>query len=93
MDPQEALSVGLRAVNMLRAFNIRHGISPELDAPSPRYGSTPIDGPATGVSIQPLWEEMLARYYALLGWDERGVPERGTLEALGLGHVADDLGV
>jgi aldehyde:ferredoxin oxidoreductase len=93
MDPQEALNVGLRAVNMLRVFNIRHDINPELDAPSPRYGSTPLDGPATGVSIQPLWEEMLATYYRLLGWDERGVPERETLEALGIGHVADDLGV
>ena len=93
MDPQEALDVGRRAVNLLRAFNIRHGISPELDAPSPRYGSTPIDGPATGVSIQPLWEEMIANYYQLLGWNENGVPKRETLEALGIGHVADHLGV
>jgi aldehyde:ferredoxin oxidoreductase len=93
MDSREALKVGLRAVNMLRAFNIRHGINPELDAPSPRYGSTPIDGPATGVSVQPLWEGMLARYYELLGWDEGGVPQRDTLESLGLSHVADDLGV
>ena len=93
MDPQEALDVGRRAVNLLRAFNIRHGISPELDAPSPRYGSTPIDGPATGVSIQSLWEEMIANYYQLLGWNENGVPKRETLEALGIGHVADHLGV
>jgi len=93
MDPQEALDAGRRAVNLLRAFNIRHGISPELDIPSRRYGSTPIDGPATGVSIQPLWDKMLANYYQLLGWDEQGVPKRETLEALGIGQVADDLGV
>jgi aldehyde:ferredoxin oxidoreductase len=93
MDPQEALDTGRRAVNLLRAFNIRHGISPDLDAPSRRYGSTPLDGPVTGVSIQPLWADMLANYYQLLGWDERGVPKRETLEALGIGHVADDLGV
>jgi aldehyde:ferredoxin oxidoreductase len=93
MDPQEALVAGRRAVNLLRAFNIRHGISPDLDAPSRRYGSTPLDGPVTGVSIQPLWSDMLANYYQLLGWDERGVPKRETLEALGIGHVADDLGV
>jgi aldehyde:ferredoxin oxidoreductase len=29
----------------------------------------------------------------LMGWDERGVPKRETLEALGLGKVADDLGL
>jgi aldehyde:ferredoxin oxidoreductase len=93
MDVQEAMRVGLRAVNLLRAFNIRHGIGPELDVPSKRYGSTPIDGPAAGVSIQPDWNEMLANYYQLLGWDEKGVPKRETLVALGIGQVADDLGV
>jgi aldehyde:ferredoxin oxidoreductase len=93
MTPQEALGIGRRAVNLLRAFNIRHGISPELDVPSRRYGSTPIDGPATGVSIQPLWNDMLANYYQILGWDEKGVPKRETLEALGIGQVADDLGL
>ena len=93
MDVQEAMRVGRRAVNLLRAFNIRHGISPELDAPSRRYGSTPIDGPAAGVSIQSTWDEMLANYYRLLGWDEKGVPKREMLESLGLGQVADDLGV
>ena len=93
MDSLEALGVGRRAVNLLRAFNIRHGISPELDIPSVRYGSAPLDGPAAGVGIRPIWDEMLANYYRLLGWDERGVPKRETLEALGIGHVADDLGV
>ena len=91
MDAQEAMDVGQRAVNLLRAFNLRHGISPELDIPSRRYGSTPIDGPGTGVSIQPIWDEMLANYYQVLGWDKRGLPTRETLEALGIGHVADDL--
>ena len=93
MDVQEAMNVGRRVVNLLRAFNIRHGISPKLDAPSLRYGSVPLDGPAAGVSIQPVWDSMLANYYQLLGWDEDGVPKRETLEALGIGRVADDLGV
>jgi aldehyde:ferredoxin oxidoreductase len=93
MDPQEALRAGRRAVSLLRAFNIRHGIDPALDIPSRRYGSTPLDGPAAGVSIQPLWNKMLANYYELLGWDQRGVPRRETLEGLGLEEVAGDLGV
>ena len=91
MDVEEAMQVGLRAANMLRAFNVRHGIGPELDAPSRRYGSTPIDGPAAGVSVQPVWDEMLANYYLLMGWDDQGMPTRETLEGLGLGQVANDL--
>jgi len=91
MDVDEAMNVGRRAVNLLRAFNIRHGISTDLDAPSKRYGSAPIDGPAAGVSIRTGWDKMLVNYYQLLGWDKKGVPKRETLEALGIGHVADDL--
>jgi aldehyde:ferredoxin oxidoreductase len=91
MDPMEALRVGQRAVNLLRAFNLRHGIGPELDAPSRRYGSTPLDGPAAGVGISLHWPSMLANYYQILGWNEQGIPKRETLEALGIGYVADDL--
>ena len=91
MDIQEAMRVGVRAVNLLRVFNIRHGIDPEQDQPSMRYGSMPLDGPAAGVSALAVWDEMLSNYYQLLGWDERGVPKPETLEALGLDHVADDL--
>ena len=37
-------------------------------------------------------EEWKTRYYKLEGWDpETGWPTRGTLEALDLGHVADEL--
>ncbi|MGB3905728.1 MAG: aldehyde ferredoxin oxidoreductase C-terminal domain-containing protein, partial [Anaerolineae bacterium] len=85
--------MGRRVVNILRAFNIRHGISPELDRPSFRYGSVPVDGPAVGTGVSPVWDEMLANYYELMGWDERGVPKRETLEALEISEVADDLGV
>jgi aldehyde:ferredoxin oxidoreductase len=93
MDPLEAMRVGQRAINLLRVFNMRHGISPGLDLPSSRYGSTPINGPAAGVGIRPLWDEMLANYYRRVGWDKTGVPKRETLEALGIGYVADDLGL
>ena len=40
LDVKEAMAVGRRAVNLARAFNLRHGIGAELDAPSPRDGST-----------------------------------------------------
>jgi aldehyde:ferredoxin oxidoreductase len=93
VGPEEAMTIGRRAANLLRAFNLRHGIDPALDAPSRRYGSTPLDGPVAGVSVQPAWDDMLANYYQLLGWDERGVPTRDTLERLGIGEVAQDLGV
>ena len=92
MGTEEAWDVGRRTVNLLRAFNLQSGITAEYDRPSTRYGSVPVDGPIKGVGIMPHWDEMLRNYYTLMGWEpETGVPLRGTLENLGLGHVADDL--
>ena len=85
LDPQEAMTIGKRAVNMTRIFNLRRGIGAELDRPSARYGSTPVDGMAAGVGSQDVWDSMLRRYYELMGWDqETGVPLPETLQALGI---------
>ncbi|MFQ6074629.1 MAG: aldehyde ferredoxin oxidoreductase C-terminal domain-containing protein, partial [Candidatus Bathyarchaeia archaeon] len=89
---EEGMQVGRRAVNLLRAFNIRHGIRGELDYPSPRYGSTPINGPAAEKSILPYWPDMLQNYYTLMGWDvPTGKPLPDTLRTLGLGYVVNDI--
>ncbi|MCW4038559.1 MAG: hypothetical protein NWF13_07495 [Candidatus Bathyarchaeota archaeon] len=92
MTQDEARTVGLRAINLMRAFNIQVGITRELDRPSERYGSTPVDGPSKGISIQPHWDAMLDNYYRLLGWDvATGKPLKETLKALGLEHVIADI--
>ena len=87
----EAMTAGRRATNLLRAFNIRHGVSPRLDAPSARYGSAPVNGVAEGKSILPHWNEMVQNYYSLMGWDKKGWPKPETLHNLGLEKVAADL--
>jgi len=90
--PEEGKKVGLRAVNIMRAFNILAGITKELDYPSIRYGSTPVNGPSKGIAIMPHWEKMLENYYRLMGWDvETGKPLPETLKALGLEHIVRDL--
>lgn len=85
---EEAMEVGRRIVNLLRVFNIRHGHSAEMDAPSPRYGSTPVDGPSQGKNIMVYWNELRSKYYELMGWDrETGKPLPDTLRHLGLEHT------
>lgn len=88
---EEAMRVGRRAVNTFRVFNIRNGITGDLDRPSPRYSSTPEDGPAQGKSIAPHIEGMLQDYYSLMGWDETGKPLPETLRELGLTRMATAL--
>jgi len=76
---------------MHRAFNVQAGITRDMDMPSSRYGSTPVDGPNMGVSIMPYWDEMLQNYYEKMGWSPEGVPMRETLDKLGIEWVNEDL--
>ncbi len=91
MDFEEAMLVGKRAVNLARAFNLRHGILADLDRPSMRYGSTPLDGIAASRGILPHWDKMLQNYYHHMGWNEQGTPLPETLKNLGLNSVISDL--
>ncbi len=91
MDLQEAIQVGRRAINIARAFNLRNGIGAELDRPSMRYGSTPLDGVAAGRGIAQHFDKMLHIYYNLMGWDEQGRPLPQTLGDLSLDQVASHL--
>lgn len=89
---KEALQAGLQSVTLLRAFNLRHGYNPSLEVPSPRYGSTPIDGPAKGIGILPVWDEMVDVYYREMGWDRAtGKPLPQTLREVGLASLIPDL--
>ncbi|MDP2952877.1 MAG: aldehyde ferredoxin oxidoreductase C-terminal domain-containing protein [Chloroflexota bacterium] len=91
-DIPEALRMGERVANLLRAFNLRQGITPEVEYPSARYGSAPVDGPIKGKSIRPHWDGMLDSYYQHMGWDRKsGRPLPETLRSLGLEHIIPDL--
>jgi aldehyde:ferredoxin oxidoreductase len=81
----DVMTIGRRIINQLRAFNFRHGLDPALEAPSPRYGSSPIDGPAEKKDIRPYFQWMKSFYFELMGWDPAtGRPLPQTLRALGL---------
>ncbi len=85
MTVEEAVVVGQRASNLLRLFNLKHGLDPASERPSPRYGSTPVDGPAKGRNVLEHWDWMVRHHRQAMGWDpETGEPLPQTLLALGL---------
>ena len=89
---EEGYQVGRRIVHLLRAFNVKHGIvGRNLDRPSTRYGSVPDSGEGQGKSLEGVWDKMLDRYYADMGWDDDGKPLPETLKKFGLGQIAEDL--
>jgi aldehyde:ferredoxin oxidoreductase len=88
----EIAEVGTRAVNLLRAFSIRHGYTTDEETPSQRYASAPVDGPFQGRSFMAVRDEMVDIYYRDMGWDPRtGKPLPETLKQLGLDNVVPDL--
>lgn len=90
--PDDAMEVGRRIINQLRVFNLRHGFTKDLEAPSARYGSIPAEGPYKGKSIVPYWDFMRRTHYQLMGWDPKsGKPLPETLDRLGLSHLIADL--
>lgn len=90
---EEILQAGERIANLERAFNIRHGLTPEDDYVVPkRLVEPPIDGLGKGKTIEPYLKGMVNEYYRLMGWDDKtGKPWRSTLRRLGLDDVARDL--
>ncbi|MCJ7595174.1 MAG: hypothetical protein MUO52_10435, partial [Desulfobacterales bacterium] len=81
----DAFTLGRRIVNLLRVFNLSHGMDIKDERPSARYGSIPVDGPNKGVNIMEKWDLMVQNYYTLMGWDPKtGVPLPETLKSLGL---------
>jgi aldehyde:ferredoxin oxidoreductase len=88
----EAMRFGRSTAAILRAFNLRCGIGPELEYPSERYGSQPVDGPAKEHDVGKQWEHMLDVWYETVGYDRKtGKPKPETLKQLGLDWLARDL--
>ena len=85
----------LRQITLEKAFNLRHtAFGRQDDMPTPRDLNEPIPtGRLAGWKIdEAKWNDMLDEYYEIHGWDRQsGYPTRKTLEALGIGRVADDL--
>lgn len=89
---QDAVTMGLRIVNLMRMFNFRHGLTKEMEAPSVRYSSTPVDGPAAGIGIREHWDAIRDNYYRQMGWDPAtGKPLPETLRKLGLEFAIEEL--
>jgi aldehyde:ferredoxin oxidoreductase len=93
---EELLTVGERRLNMMRAFNSREGINRNQDELPEKFFQKGLKGgPSDGWKVDRAeWEVARDEYYRQSGWDiKSGTPTRRTLEGLGLGWVADKVGL
>jgi aldehyde:ferredoxin oxidoreductase len=81
----ELLMIGERIITTMRLFNIREGLTEADDAiPQRSYGPT-TDGALAKIKPDPkIYERNRKYYYALMGWDSRGVPLPEKVEELGI---------
>lgn len=89
---EEAMMFGKRCSALLRLFNLRSGIGMDVERPSERYWSTPVDGPAAGQSAKENWEALTGTYYETVGWDkETGKPLPEMMRSLGLEYLIPEI--
>ena len=93
---EEVMKVGERVNNLARAFNVREGFSRSDDTLPERILTEPLkEGASKGHFISKEdFEKMLDEYYMERGWDiHTGIPTKEKLDELGLGYVAEQLGL
>ncbi len=95
VTPQAVMDSGEKIFNVLKAYNVRQGLSRKDDDWPDRFYREPLpDGPAQGAQLShETTDKLLDEYYTLRGWDKKtGLPTRQKLEGMGLSDIADNLG-
>ncbi len=89
----ELMRAGERGVTMMRAFNMREGLTRDDDRLPLRMQSHFVSGSVNEEPIDPeVLEEAKETFYAMMGWDpETGVPTEAKLQELDIAWVADQL--
>jgi len=79
----EVMKIGERVNNLVRLFNIREGLTKDLDTLPKRFFSEPLkEGPCRDRVVE--LDQLKAEYYLVRGWDEEGVPTDETVIELGI---------
>jgi len=88
------LKCGERIWNLIRLFNLREGLKPGSDKLPPRLFNEPFTkGPAKDVLLtKEGFEKSLNEYYAMRGWDKKGVPTKKKLKELDLIKYSNIMG-
>ncbi|MCL5257327.1 MAG: aldehyde ferredoxin oxidoreductase family protein [Chloroflexi bacterium] len=78
-----------RVFNLTRVINGRFGFTRKDDSAPRRIFSEPVpDGPKKGSLVNPAdFDSMLEEFYAISGWDNKGVPSDDTLMRLDLSDL------
>ncbi|MBI4284770.1 MAG: hypothetical protein HY670_02575, partial [Chloroflexi bacterium] len=99
IDEAEATRIARRVVNLVRAYNLREGMTRADDLPPKiafeRESQTGGYGTYNATQFKKLErsaiEKRVDKFYEIKGWTSAGVPTRETLAGLDLADVAEEL--
>jgi aldehyde:ferredoxin oxidoreductase len=80
---EEVMKTGERVNNLVRLFNIREGLTRDMDTLPKRFFSEPLkEGPSRGRVVE--LDQLMEEYYMVRGWKPDGVPGKKKLLELGI---------
>jgi len=82
MDEEGLKKIYRRIRNLVRAFNIRRGLTRADEKPPEDHWRK---------RFPELEEQLLDAYYKFKGWNSQGIPTKETLLELGMSYVSEDL--
>ena len=86
----ELMKVGERITNMARVFNVREGFSKNDDWLPERFFQPHTSGELADTAIEPdKLKNAINTYYAMMGWDENGIPTHAKLEELDIDWIGN----
>ena len=89
----EIMRFGERRLHLMRCYNLREGLTRADDVLPGRFHEQAIaGGPQSGAILdRGQFDQSIATFYAMMGWDEEGVPTPATLYDHGLEWVLEHL--
>jgi len=80
---EEAMRTGERILNLERMYNVRLGLDRRHDVLPRRFVEEPMpEGLSKGQMVE--MDALLDDYYAVMGWDQKGIPTGEKIRELGL---------
>lgn len=82
MDEEGLAKIYKRNRNLIRAFNVRRGLTRADEKPPEDHWRK---------RFPELEEQLLDAYYKFKGWNEQGIPTKEALHELGMDYISEDL--
>jgi aldehyde:ferredoxin oxidoreductase len=88
----ELMRFGERRLHLMRAYNLREGLTADDDRLPERFYAEPIrSGQWAGTKLdKSMFQECVRTYYRMMGWDDLGNPRYETLLDQQLEWVVDE---